>query len=379
MIIPKINLESELVSPDDWCLLGKLIVTASVPSEQLLASIRRLGGKVDLQVQVPGCSLDDALKMLNEGASEIVIELDRIGEFTEAVPPERLRIVADINDSHWQTLTSLGTHWLIRCPEICDENSGLLASVARTGTLQVESEFMLTPQQSAEFHQTDIDCVIEAGVVDINQYLTESLSLMLSSDRPDGLWPTLITDQLGTALGLAYSNRESLQHAIQTRTGVYWSRSRNELWLKGKSSGATQELLGIALDCDSDCLRFRVRQQPPGFCHRETYTCFGAERNIQAVIARLSDRILGADEKSFTRKLANDGPMLEAKLLEEAKELADATSPADIAWEAADVLYFSLVKLVNAGVSLDEVYRELARRMNRIVRRPNKLEEKKSP
>ena len=184
----------------------------------------------------------------------------------------------------------------------------MLASVALTGTLQVESESMLTPQQVAEFHQTDIDCVIDVGAAEINQYLTESLSLMLSSDRPDGLWPTLITDELGTALGLAYSNRESLQHAIQTRTGVYWSRSRDELWFKGKSSGATQELLGIALDCDSDCLRFCVRQQPPGFCHRETYTCFGAERNIQAVIARLSDRILGEDKKSFTRKLANDAP-----------------------------------------------------------------------
>jgi phosphoribosyl-ATP pyrophosphohydrolase/phosphoribosyl-AMP cyclohydrolase/histidinol dehydrogenase len=121
-----------------------------------------------------------------------------------------------------------------------------------------------------------------------------------------------------------------------------------------------------------------VRQQPPGFCHRETHACFGRERNIQAVISRLNERILGQDKQSFTRTLANDAAMLQTKLLEEARELGEATSPDDIAWEAADVMYFALVKLVNAGVRLDDVYGELARRMNRIVRRPNKLEQEQA-
>ena len=377
MIIPKITTESEIESPDDWYLFGKQILSAAFPSEPLLATIRRLSRRVDLQVEVPGCSVDDAVTMLNEGAGEVLISVDRFSEFAEAIPPSRLRVVADFNGDEWHALESLGTHWLIKCRELRDENLNALPGWARNGTVQVDSDVNLTPQQLARLHQANIDGVIDPLHADRDQYLVDSLSLMLRSDRPDGLWPTLVTDELGTALGLAYSNCDSLQQTIETRTGVYWSRSRDELWVKGKSSGATQELLGIALDCDSDCLRFRVRQQLPGFCHRETYTCFGAERNIQAVITRLQERILGADKASFTRKLANDAPMLQTKLLEEAKELAEATSPDDIAWEAADVLYFSLVKLVYSGVCLDEVYGELARRMHRIVRRPNKLEKSK--
>jgi len=120
-----------------------------------------------------------------------------------------------------------------------------------------------------------------------------------------------------------------------------------------------------------------VTQDPPGFCHRNTHTCFGEERSIATVVQRLKERIDSPDAKSFTRKLANDAEMLQKKLLEEAGELAEANQGDDryeVAWEAADVMYFSLVAMLNNGVGLDEVYAELARRMNRIVRRKNKLE-----
>ena len=110
----------------------------------------------------------------------------------------------------------------------------------------------------------------------------------------------------GIALGLAYSNRESLHHAIETRNGTYWSRSRDSLWVKGATSGATQQLLGIRLDCDSDCLRFMVTQDPPGFCHKNRHTCFGEERSIATVLHRLAQRIESSNEKSFTRRLATD-------------------------------------------------------------------------
>ena len=113
MIIPKINLESETSSLDHGCLFGKLILTASASSEQLLATIRRLSGTVDLQVEVSNCSFDDAVSMLNEGASEVIIELDRASEFADEIPPERLRLAVDIRDNHWQVLTGMGTHWLI--------------------------------------------------------------------------------------------------------------------------------------------------------------------------------------------------------------------------------------------------------------------------
>jgi phosphoribosyl-ATP pyrophosphohydrolase/phosphoribosyl-AMP cyclohydrolase/histidinol dehydrogenase len=144
------------------------------------------------------------------------------------------------------------------------------------------------------------------------------------------------------------------------------------LWVKGLTSGATQQLLGIRFDCDRDCLRFTVTQDAPGFCHRNTHTCFGEERSIATVMQRLKQRIDSPDAKSFTKKLANDADLLRKKLLEEAGELAEAAQLDDryeVAWEAADVLYFSLVAMLNNGVGLEEVYAELSRRMNRIVRR----------
>jgi phosphoribosyl-ATP pyrophosphohydrolase/phosphoribosyl-AMP cyclohydrolase/histidinol dehydrogenase len=235
-----------------------------------------------------------------------------------------------------------------------------------------------TAERIAELEMARIDCFVDASQLDQQPGLiADFLKQVLVTDRPDGLWSTIIVDPLGTALGLAYSNYESLLYAIENRRGAYWSRSRGGLWIKGETSGATQQLLGIRMDCDRDCLRFKVTQDPPGFCHLNTHTCFGEERTIESVVQRLIERINDSDEQSFTRKLASNAKMLETKLLEEAKELSEASQLDDkyeIAWEAADVLYFSLVAMLKNGVTLDRVFQELARRMNRVVRRKNKLE-----
>ena len=86
----------------------------------------------------------------------------------------------------------------------------------------------------------------------------------IHSDRNDGLFPTVVTDQYGVCLGLVYSNHESIEKAIRSGSGVYWSRSRNKLWIKGAESGDTQELISIKWDCDADALQFVVRQKGDG-------------------------------------------------------------------------------------------------------------------
>lgn len=103
--------------------------------------------------------------------------------------------------------------------------------------------------------------------------LADAIAAPLSSDRPDGLWPTVVVDECGVALGLAYSDLESLREAVRSGRGVYHSRRRG-LWVKGESSGAVQDLLRVDLDCDRDALRFTVRQHGGGFCHRGTTTCW---------------------------------------------------------------------------------------------------------
>ena len=85
----------------------------------------------------------------------------------------------------------------------------------------------------------------------------------IRSDRPDGLYPTLVTNENGITLGLVYSNEESIEVALQTGRGVYHSR-RHGLWFKGQESGHTQELVNILMDCDADALQFNVRQSGEG-------------------------------------------------------------------------------------------------------------------
>lgn len=87
---------------------------------------------------------------------------------------------------------------------------------------------------------------------------------IIRSDRPDGLYPTIVADQRGICLGLVYSSDESIERALETGRGVYYSRSRNKLWIKGEESGDIQELIDISWDCDSDTIQFRVNQSGVG-------------------------------------------------------------------------------------------------------------------
>ncbi|KAJ2784918.1 trifunctional histidinol dehydrogenase [Coemansia javaensis] len=191
----------------------------------------------------------------------------------------------------------------------------------------------------------------------------------LASDRADGLLTTAVVDEQGVCLGVVYSNAESLAAALAAGQGVYWSRKRG-LWRKGLTSGATQTLLGVAADCDGDVLCFRVRQAGAGFCHRGTRTCFGPAAGLARLAQTVAERRARAPEGSYTRRLFGDAALLRAKLLEEAAELADAAAPADVAFEAADLLYFAMVKCAAHGVSLADVERSLDRKHLRVTRRP---------
>ncbi len=208
----------------------------------------------------------------------------------------------------------------------------------------------------------------------------------LRSDRPDGLWPTVVCDAHGVALGLAWSDAESLAAALETGRGIYHSRRRG-LWEKGASSGATQRLLRVDLDCDRDALRFTVEQAGPGFCHTESWSCWGPTGGLPALDRTLARRVAqlaesddkqgvsdgmgsGSDGGSYTARLLRDPALLRAKLMEEAGELMAAGGPEHAAEEAADLLYFALVAARRAGSSLAEVAAVLDRRARRQTRRP---------
>ncbi|RLS52952.1 MAG: phosphoribosyl-ATP diphosphatase, partial [Planctomycetota bacterium] len=197
----------------------------------------------------------------------------------------------------------------------------------------------------------------------------DALAAPLVSDRPDGLWPTVIVDELGVALGLAYSNPESLREAVRSLRGVYHSRRRG-LWVKGESSGNTQELLRVDLDCDRDALRFTVRQSGKGFCHLGMQTCWGECGGLSALVDRIATQVRNAAPGSYSARLIADPALLRSKLSEESLELGSASNADQVAHEAADLLYFTLVTMQRAGVGLADVAGELDRRALRITRRP---------
>jgi histidinol dehydrogenase/phosphoribosyl-ATP pyrophosphohydrolase len=211
--------------------------------------------------------------------------------------------------------------------------------------------------------QRDADGLFSASAL-------RSLRAPSASSAFSPLWPTLVCDEAGVALGLVYSSPESLRAAVAERRGIYYSRSRQALWRKGESSGDTQELLRIDIDCDRDALRFTVRQSGRGFCHTGTRTCFGDSRGIHALARRLAEPADSRDPASYTSRLLRDPALLASKIREEAAELCDALTPDEITHEAADVFYFTLARLAAAGIPLDAVERELDRRALKLSRRP---------
>jgi phosphoribosyl-ATP pyrophosphohydrolase/phosphoribosyl-AMP cyclohydrolase/histidinol dehydrogenase len=194
--------------------------------------------------------------------------------------------------------------------------------------------------------------------------LVELFIATLRTDRPDGLFTTVVCDEHDVCLGLVYSSRESIQAAILEEKGIYWSRSRGGLWRKGDTSGMHQELLAVRADCDNDALRFSVLQRgsPPAFCHLNTRTCWGHEHGIYKLQSILQDRLRSAPAGSYTKRLFDDQTFLQKKLLEEAQELMEATEPDHIAAEAADVMYFLMTRCVAGGVTLRDIEHHLDKR-----------------
>ena len=243
------------------------------------------------------------------------------------------------------------------------------AIVAAAGAARVTiAGGITTADEVAQLDRMGADAQVGMALYTGRLSLAAALSAPLVSDRPDGLWPTLVCDRHGVSLGLAWSNLESLTAALETRRGVYWSRRRG-LWEKGATSGAGQRLLRVDADCDRDALRFVVEQSGPGFCHEDTWSCFGETGGLGALDRTLRGRVADPPPGSYTARLLADPALLRAKLMEESGELMAASDPAHVAEEAADLLYFTLVAAARGGAELADIVCVLDRRARRTARR----------
>jgi len=338
-----------------------------------------------------------ALAWLDAGATKVVLGTAARPDVLRELPRERVIAALDARDGEvvvegWKQGTGRGI--IERMRELRAFVSGFLVTFVETeGTMQGlpvdRAKPLLDAADGADLvvaggirNEQEIAALDALGIhaqVGIALYtgrisLASSLAACLTSDRPDGLIPTVIVDELGIALGLAYSNAQSLARAIDTGRGFYHSRSRG-LWEKGATSGAIQDLVRIDVDCDRDALRFTVRQREPGFCHRNTLSCWrhGAGEpslGLTGIEQRLAARLRTLEPNSYTARLASEPGLLAAKLVEEATELAHAATPSDIVHEAADLVYMTLAKLAAAGIPLSQVSTALERRSRQVTRRP---------
>lgn len=203
-------------------------------------------------------------------------------------------------------------------------------------------------------------------------------SIPLEKIRYDeqGLVPTIIQDYLdGTVLMMAWMNKESLQKTLETGETWFWSRSRQEFWNKGATSGHIQKVKSIRYDCDSDALLIGVEQIGDIACHTGERSCFHQVDGkiisppgdtLSQLFQIICDRRDNPTESSYTSKLfaGGDNKILK-KIGEETAEVVMAfkDDEADaIAGEVADLLYHTLVALAHHKVDLKEVYRKLQER-----------------
>jgi phosphoribosyl-ATP pyrophosphohydrolase/phosphoribosyl-AMP cyclohydrolase len=186
----------------------------------------------------------------------------------------------------------------------------------------------------------------------------------------DGLIPAVIQDaRTREVLTVAYMNQEALQRTIEQRETWLWSRSRKELWHKGATSGNSQRVVNVRLDCDDDTVLVEVEPKGPA-CHTGAYSCFGTEPQIEGVLSDLyrliEERKEQRPEGSYTTYLFNSGlDKILKKVGEEATETVVAAKNPDagrLTSETADLIYHLIVMLVERGVEFEDVVRELKAR-----------------
>ena len=190
-----------------------------------------------------------------------------------------------------------------------------------------------------------------------------------------GLIPAIVVDAITKqVLTLAYMNRESLEISIEKGLTCFWSRSRNQLWLKGETSGNYQHIVSITADCDKDALVVMVEPDGPA-CHTGSVSCFEnpvweseerKEFSLSSLMKLIEGRKSEKKEGSYTTYLFEKGiDKILKKVGEESTEViiaGKADDKAETIYEISDLAYHVMVLMIQMGISLEDIHRELASR-----------------
>ncbi len=189
-----------------------------------------------------------------------------------------------------------------------------------------------------------------------------------------GLIPAIVVDcDTKEVLTLAYMNRESLEISLEKKLTCFWSRSRQELWLKGETSGNYQHIVSITADCDKDALVIQVKKDGPA-CHTGEQSCFfnsvleadEPQFTYEGLYELIKGRKTDKKEGSYTTYLFEKGlDKILKKIGEECTEViigAKSQDKAETVYEIADLIYHLTVLMVEADISIDDITNELASR-----------------
>ena len=190
-----------------------------------------------------------------------------------------------------------------------------------------------------------------------------------------GLIPAIVVDSVSKkVLTLAYMNEESLKITMEKGLTCFWSRSRNELWLKGETSGNYQHVISITADCDRDALVISVKPDGPA-CHKGTESCFNdkvfeseddKDFSYEDLIKLIAGRKTDKKEGSYTTYLFEKGrDKILKKVGEESTEViiaGKADDKAETIYEIADLCYHVMVLMIDMGISLEDIFKERASR-----------------
>lgn len=385
-ILPQVTSKEEI---SNLAVVGKALLPFSAikPEKHVLNAYP---STVDIYVDATNeksAEIDAFVGLLNVGVKQLFVSASQFDLAAAAGLPAS-RFVVEVTDFSTHILDTKAS--IVLSEEI---DAVTFKKISADGNRPVYYKGSVTQASAEKLAQTGLIVVAPASqlttaVESSNKVAISSVFVAtLTTDRPDGLYTTLITTPAPsyTALGVVYSSDASIKAAIAEGEGVYQSRKRKEeLWYKGKTSGATQKLVKLEKDCDSDLVKFIVDPRPGyGFCHLPSnFTCFhdgdlteSADTfgsGLAKLDATLADRVENAPAGLYTKRLFDDDKLLVAKMKEELDELIEAGQSKDkneIAWEAGDLLYFALAYCVKNGVRLADIERELDIKSLKVTRR----------
>ncbi len=201
------------------------------------------------------------------------------------------------------------------------------------------------------------------GKVNLKDAFIGCLNWSKCEKETNGLVPVIAQSVAGEVLMMGYANREAFEKTFASEKLTFWSRSRNELWTKGETSGNFLRVIKLRADCDRDTVLATVEPVGPS-CHTGSWTCFTSESDAASTMERLygtiAERFANPRPGSYTATLDHD--LVREKVEEEAEEVCEAETHDDVVWECADLMYFLNVLMYKEGVTWKEVMQELDRR-----------------